>query len=560
MHAGGLDVTIVPQWTERITSKDVVGEDHLGIETAAINYQGELLPGIITVTEHARYYSFYCWILWRFINDEKHDRKLSNFRGAFFKRLELAHTLACFVHHEDGPALTGIIGSRKAGNIWDEDDPINLDKHTDRYFKNKLGGFGQYYLTPMRVMGLIGDPPNSSDVYQLTQRGKDLAEAFDHAIQDTRYYKALQTKDVHHITHDDAREYGQRACLCSEALAKGEDRDLLREALFRLEDGTRAAWHHRERRKSLALLLDMVRKSGNHAFRDTMRNVLYLGDYAAGHPYDPVPALRNTYRQWCHVQTRQLYTNALQVMWHVFLKCLREIDRIELYGMSLDEFLNWLEIHDTKDVMNIPLLEFIHQPFEQLGIPVDWQSHTIEYSEASKFNLDALTVFDTALSSKNFTVNSAMRMLRDLFLRFFHLHDSQDSLWEDLAIARQESHRLPMQVFFNGFHRHLSAKVTFRDVVRWLYQEYILSQHEYMAIRKLRYNGYDTFKFQYVEGRFYPTAKVYEQPIRHPSLRLSNGLTMLIDVGLIETAGDVYRLSDDGIAYLQQTERLSSEH
>ena len=47
-----------PQWTTEITDTTVMGEDQLGIEGAAQSYQQEILPGIITVTNHARYYSF----------------------------------------------------------------------------------------------------------------------------------------------------------------------------------------------------------------------------------------------------------------------------------------------------------------------------------------------------------------------------------------------------------------------------------------------------------------------------------------------------------------------
>jgi hypothetical protein len=49
----------LPQWTTRITDDEVGGEDHLGLEGAAQSYQQWLVPGIITTTDHARYYSFY---------------------------------------------------------------------------------------------------------------------------------------------------------------------------------------------------------------------------------------------------------------------------------------------------------------------------------------------------------------------------------------------------------------------------------------------------------------------------------------------------------------------
>lgn len=72
----------LPQWTTRITNTEVGGEDHLGLEGAAQSYQQLLVPGIITTTDHARYYSFYSWILHRFIFDPASTRRIADFRGS----------------------------------------------------------------------------------------------------------------------------------------------------------------------------------------------------------------------------------------------------------------------------------------------------------------------------------------------------------------------------------------------------------------------------------------------------------------------------------------------
>ncbi len=102
-----------------------------------------------------------------------------------------------------------------------------------------------------------------------------------------------------------------------------------------------------------------------------------------------------------------------------------------------------------------------------------------------------------------------MDMLIDIFLRFYDLHSTRNPLWEEMAVAKQESHRLPLREFFMELEMRLERQETLHEILVWLYQKYILAQHEYMAIRKLRYNGYDTFKFQYVEGRFYRPAIPY---------------------------------------------------
>jgi hypothetical protein len=52
-------------WLER-EDNIIEGLDHLGIEVVSINLYSFLLPGITNVTERARYYSFYPWVLHRF--------------------------------------------------------------------------------------------------------------------------------------------------------------------------------------------------------------------------------------------------------------------------------------------------------------------------------------------------------------------------------------------------------------------------------------------------------------------------------------------------------------
>lgn len=550
-------MVIIPQWTERISNRDVVGEDHLGIETAAVNYQGELLPGIITVTDHARYYSLYCWILWQFIQDERHDRRIANLRGVYFKRLELAHTIACYAHHQDDKDLGGVIGSQRSGVIWREGDPVDLDGNVDRYFQNTLGGFGQYYLTPMRVMGLIGEQPNRSDVYQLTERGLELAKAYDASVNQTRYYSALQHSDVSLLWKNDAEDYGETGCLCADALSQGADRDLLRDALFRLDDGQEIKSWHRERQLSLALLLDMVRQADGLAFREVMRHGLYLGDFAKDVSYEPLTAFLPTYERWRHVQTRQLYTNALQILWSVFLKYLQ--DETVNDGILFDDFIGWLDGQYPAEIIDTPIVDYVQEMMQASGFIPDWRNCG-DYVEQNKFARDALTLFNFHLDANKFTAQQALDMLIDVFLRFYHLHASENEVWQELAVGREESHRLPMRDFFHTFESFLENGRTLHDVLFWLYQDYILSQHEYMAIRKLRYNGYDTFKFHYTEGKFYRTGKRYDQPLRHPALRLNNALTMLIDVGLIEDKNGLCRLSRDGEVYLQQVEELNHGH
>jgi hypothetical protein len=168
-----------PQWTSELTDTFVTGEDQLGIEGAAQGYQQWLIPGIITTTDRARYYSIYAWILYRFINLPGSSRLLKDFRGLFYKRHEMALILGAYSHHKDREIIGGLVGSgtnnAKVRSWWEASDPVSLDTH---YFQNTLGGFGQYYLTAMQAMGIVGTSEHPTWVYRLTTRGEELAKAY----------------------------------------------------------------------------------------------------------------------------------------------------------------------------------------------------------------------------------------------------------------------------------------------------------------------------------------------------------------------------------------------
>lgn len=553
---------MVPEWTEVITERVINGEDQLGVESAATSYQGDLMPGIITVTEHARYYSLYCWILWRFLQNEAHGRKMKAFEWSFFKNRELAHTLACHAHHLPQDDLNAVIGRLMTRReIWSDSEPMQLDRYTgktseEKYFGHRLGGFGQYYLSSVQVMGLMGERPNGQDVYQLTTRGIELAEAFERSIAETGYFKRLAEGEVTTLTPEEAAEYGAVGCLCAEALAQGEDLALLREMLFRLDDAPTLA-QHRRRRLSLGLLLDFVQQSGEVYLPKALRAVLYLGEFAAGQTYTAAPELQRTFARWQTVAARQQFTNGLQVLWHNFLEVLWSEAAVD--GMTLDGFMQWVAGEFSPDSMVMTLADYIEAKWAAVGVAGRWgeaaASGAAAYAEAVKFKQDALTLFE----EKAYGVTAGFDMLLDLFLRFYPLHRDQDEIWLELATnaGDGESHRLPLQRFFIDMVRWLNGGTAVGEVLTTIFQNYILAQHEYVAIRKLRYNGYDTFKFNYIEGRFYRPFKAYEQPLRHPSLRLENSLTMLIDVGLVIDDGTQCYLSEDGQQYLTKVRELA---
>jgi hypothetical protein len=545
------DVEAFPQWTTRITDDDIGGEDHLGVEGAAQSYQQWLVPGIITTTDHARYYGFYSWILYRFIQDQNSSRLLADFRGPYFKRHEVAFIAGCYSHHQEAGGLTGVVGGNSARKIWESGNPISLDAP---YFKDRLGGFGQYYRSAMQAMGLVGEQEGPRWVYQLTHRGKALAEAFEASIRNTTYFQDLTSRgQLTLLDHATAIEYGSHACLCAGALGHGADCEPLIDAFFRFDEQDRYNPHVR-RRLTLGLILDLVKQSGDAPLDQTIRPALYLGEYRPGLDYQPAPVLCDWYARWRMVQIRHSYTTALQSLWALFLDHLRENPN---KGFSFAEFMDWVIGQLPPNQVMTPVSDYLDQLCAGVSLDHHWtQAHQgFERACRRETGCDEYSLYRQIEKSRRnpeVLLGHALRILCQLFLRFYGLHQENGPIWQELAAQP----RMPLGQFFNDLLHHLRSPAwTVREMIDWLYREYVVGQHEFIALLKLRQQQYNTFKYYYQDGvftwAFNPTN--YREPLRYPSLRLVNGLTILVDLGLVEKDGqDVCHLTDDGETGLER--------
>src|ERR1035441_4474817 len=96
--------------------KVIDGLDHLGIELVSVNLYQTMLPGLTNVTERARYYSFYPWVLHRFAQDGPKERSKRNWR-TWFRSLDFAYAAACAAYEQQEHLGSGssIVGADKAG-------------------------------------------------------------------------------------------------------------------------------------------------------------------------------------------------------------------------------------------------------------------------------------------------------------------------------------------------------------------------------------------------------------------------------------------------------------
>ncbi|WP_178989488.1 hypothetical protein [Winogradskyella schleiferi] len=184
----------------------ISGLDQLGLNLTSERIFDLLLPGLNNVTGRIRYYSFYCWFFdWYASQVRTTSRSKQN---SYLRRAEFLLSLVA-AHKE----LSGVPGITKALTIYAESDEIiDLTKGTQEgsksegsYWKNPRGVLGQYYISSIKQMGVLGDQGDKEGLYVRTDfqhetkiSGKQLADAFGLNISNTSHIfaKAIENNVV----------------------------------------------------------------------------------------------------------------------------------------------------------------------------------------------------------------------------------------------------------------------------------------------------------------------------------------------------------------------------
>lgn len=149
--------------------RETTGLDHLGVQMPGIEIYSQLLPGITNVTDRIRYVSLYAWLFWHF--ERREWRALSEWKP-MLRRAECLFSLIALrhgqvvggVYNDHGGTTVGSgslynrITEAEKGQALDLEDYAHEapeSQRPGRYFKNRLGGFGQYYFGQLRQLGVL---------------------------------------------------------------------------------------------------------------------------------------------------------------------------------------------------------------------------------------------------------------------------------------------------------------------------------------------------------------------------------------------------------------------
>ena len=538
-------------WTEAHgVSHEDQGLDHLSLSSVSENIYDRVTPGFTTLTNRARYYALYCWILHDYFGGGYEQETFES----FFRRREYAYALACHSHdHEPGThGGSATVGSRTASRRWKSgEDPLDL---SISHIKSRLGGFGDYRNAMQRVglLKLSDDQVSLTESASGAPSGRALAVAFQDAIEDTTYFK--EYRDDQEVPRSVIEEYGRASCLCR--MRDAPDGAVLRRALLQPDPqvsdrALRGA--NLSRTKTLALIFDAMSYCGNERMDDVAwRKLLFYRSFSDSRPYEPPKSLDETALVWRMYQQRELHVYALTSLWSDLLWWLKEHgaatleERVAALDFEVDLMQTGVRfgLRPSKGRLSeVTVGELLDAVAVAAGVGDTFDADETERIESAigrgaaccEKELHAALAWDDTMEAGDY-VGTALWLSLVLYTRTRHwgLEGASTTAY----ITRMGDGR---QWSVASFFEEIDSKRdgTALEFLAWIYRN-LTRQHLTVAMKKL---PLDTFRLLYEDGLLY-----YQAP-DSPDFtadRYDRMLTVCHDLGWMQDTGGVYRLTPLG--------------
>ena len=445
----------------------------------------------------------YPWFAWSFA--KRNSSRDPNGFIELFRRADCLFTLITEryarrgkdVPNHDGAAMIGrdtllpALDRLEAGKTLRLSDYATTEEVGSRYFKNRLGGLGQYYLGTLQDLGLVRG--EHRPWIQFTQeRGEVLAKAVDEFVPADLFFRTLNEDAVTLARLDKLSNF---AFSCIEESTR-EHEFLLN--LFFNRDG-KYELDGQQRKRSLGLLLSLIlanaKAESGMVSANFAKNALYgqsLGD--AGTWVVP-ESMTQTARFWQIYARNDLLSVAAQTIFFVALGVLRDADAVFL---SADEFGRWISNHKElksacQQVNRAGWSETVRQAVKSLPNMEDWNNDAHEIQllgqlvEAYNAVEDEKTAFEA--------IALGIRLLASIAARSDVSPAGYDGLLPDELLSDY-----PINLeSFDKFSSGLWQSLTLPELAGWLVSDWGISTHLRVALRKLRYNPRATFRVRPTE-------------------------------------------------------------
>lgn len=527
------------------------GLDHLGVQAPCIQIYGQLLPGITNVTDRARYYSFYPWLFCEFEKKgwQGKDELIPYFRKAdcLFSMIAIRHGQLTG-HFADHAAAA--VGSNTLTNIVRElenKEFVRLSDYTHfndndntRYFKNPMGGLGQYYFGVLEELKIMSG--NSfTDAQVIEETGGRIAKAMSESVPGAQFMEALESDNITADLLDDLSSF----CHC--CLAKSEkENQLLISVLkggcsaisgnIKAPESADTEFSSAARAKTLGLLIllsGICAKSNARLDVEAFRGITYSRHDFSGRPIDFPEQLLDMVDHWQVYQRNEMLSVGMQGL---FFALLRAADIRA--GKPVNRFFSTQELSDWfwnegpgRDALGdheiISLPDYMNSRLEELPAFKAWNdpSHEMQLIESivSRTSRSGKSTSDLIEITQNSLKVLAAVCCRQENKSGYGCVGFRPGYLDPYPVNLKT---IPTAIF------HADKSMSLPKALAKFSTYYCLDSHSRVAMRKLRQQGQNTSRF---EVREHGLVIIEIPAATHTSPRFTQAMRILQDLGLIQS-------------------------
>jgi hypothetical protein len=404
------------------------------------------------------------------------------------------------------------------------------ETNPDRYFKNVLGGLGQYYLGVLRdEMGvLIGDARVGIKFIQ--EIAHPIADDFASDDEEALFFNTLEADKV------SLQDLDNLVAFCPCALADGWRPNAQARLIDLIFGDSRLDQPKSSRRRNaLGLLLSYLNECSGSATYDTVQSYL-TACYSASFDGKSAWALPEDYevvrRSWALYVRNEMLSLAWLGLFKAVLDCL---DGLPKPIFSVAQAANWL----------LKQHEFAYRPKMDFDRVISTEYEDLPNLNASDNEKHEVQVWIALTKNPVSPLPLAVALLQKLIAR----HGAGKGVYNEVGVSREDLSGYPLNLETLGNQVRRWSGLSSEAWMRSLLIE-VLSAHQRVAIRKLGQSGEDTLMIRTGEGGLFVDRLIDRIPETQP--RLQQTLQIVRDLGLCEplVPGYVPRLTERGLEKL----------
>jgi hypothetical protein len=531
------------------------GRDPLGLSLISDRLTSLLLPGIISTTERARYYSFYTWA----ISEIETMRKAGGQKVSFEHELQWREAAFALASKLEFKTSLSVIGSDAVKvTLSEERADGTLDTHFRVLPANPTGGFAQYYSACLQNLRLIKQ--TDWDQWEVESDGKEIATAFSGATRHASYFEqgwASQRYVPRSVLQKSANVFSLDSI---DSQAASKERQLLIEALFSL-DQKPTPKDPLYRQGTLGELLHVINAYERAGLALTRRRAdqmaiiwpHYFESLDAGkgeaQVYEVSAAFREEHACWRQYAAHQFLIFALEELFGAVLDKLAAhrsgLDQTSLLDALLDDaFLTDLKLTMGRDCARPEILLYT---LGMNGVPDAAISRSLTQSFGIKNPLNEWTLCLRATGTPKTRLGRALLTLALLYGKWRRCDGDDNAL---LVVERIAGDTVCLSTIFGWFDSWLTEALDWRSAIGRLLG-WLIERQDEVKFRKFQVGKFDASWLEVDNGRFIRLRDV-ESHFR--SSRHGSALTILQDLGLLRHSkqDEQLRLTEAGGQVLEK--------